>query len=185
MAQMASGDESARCSGGVAIDPSKLVVTTSRFDVSQIQQIAGSVNKEFLVLERKMLSRDAKFSALPSPSPASFSPAPPRFDLLRFMRVSPTPCSEPTTSSGIAVTALPLISASYRIARFYSSDIYYITRRKRHDPSHEDYNQNKAQSRFSGREADSGPAYGGFQIHQDTFQPTLCCAENPETERAR
>jgi len=83
---MASGDESARCSGGVAIDPSKLVVTTSRFDVSQIQQIAGSVNKEFLVLERIMLSRDAKFSALPSPSPASFSPAPPRFDLLRFMR---------------------------------------------------------------------------------------------------
>jgi len=143
------------------------------------------MNKEFLVLERRMLSRDARFSALPNPSPISFSLPPPRFDLLCFMRVSPTPCSEPTTSSGIAITATPLIPASYRIARFYSSDVYYITRRKRHDPFDEDLNQSEAQSRCSRREANSGPAYGGFQIHQDTFQPTLCRAENPQTERAR
>ena len=76
-----------------------------------------------------MLSRDAKFSALPSPSPVSFSLPPPRFDSLCYMRVSPTPCIEPTTSSGIVVTAPPLISANYRVARFYSSDVYYITKK--------------------------------------------------------
>ena len=76
-----------------------------------------------------MLSRDAKFSALPSPSPVSFSLPSPRFDLLCFTRVSPTPCSEHTTTSGIVVTAPTLISASYRVARFYSSDVYYITKK--------------------------------------------------------
>ena len=77
-----------------------------------------------------MLSCYATFRALPSPSPVSFSLPPPRFDLLCFVQISPTPCSEHTTASGIAITVPLLMSVSYRTTSHYSSDVYYIMTRK-------------------------------------------------------
>lgn len=69
--------------------------------------------------------------------------------------------------------------------RAYMYAVRYITIRRPHAHSEEGNSPTEAPSRFSRREAHPTPAHRRFQIHFEPFQPTFCCAENPEKERPR
>src|ERR1035437_1597083 len=67
----------------------------------------------------------------------------------------------------------------------YTNAVRYISTRKPYACRKESHCPTEAQNRFSCRDAHSAPAHRRFQIHQEPFQPTLCCTQNSEEERPR